>query len=153
MSPELALPPRRRAGPTLSYRLVPAAVLPAERPLFIDDERDPAEDGKPWVVVRTYADAVGWMTRYGIPRYISFDHDLGDPSPGTSGAAVARWIIERDLDAEGTALPEGFDYFVHSQNREGAADIVGKLDGYLRERAKRRGERAPAPARRAAVLR
>lgn len=144
---------RKPAGAPLIFRLIPADIEPGQRPLFLDDEREPPEDGKPWVIVRNAEAAMAWMTQHGIPRYISFDHDLGDTDPGTTGAALAQWIIERDLDADGKAVPADFDYFVHSQNREGAADILGKLDGYLRERERRGGHPAPDVKRRAAVLR
>lgn len=144
---------QRRADAIRADPLIPANIVSEECVLFIDDERDPVDDGQQWVIVRTAADAVAWMTQHGIPRYISFDHDLGNPDPKSTGAAVAAWIIEHDLDNGGTSLPHDFDYFVHSQNREGAADIVGKLDGYLNEKAKRAGRVAPARKRRSTVLR
>lgn len=112
--------------------------------LFLDDERDPPSDGRTWVVVRSAEEAIDWMTEHGIPNYVSFDHDLGLP---TTGAHVAQWMIDRDLDCPGS-LPQGFDYFVHSQNGAGARTIAGKLDGYVAYRSRLEGRPVPLPRRR-----
>lgn len=56
--------------------------------LFLDDERHPKDvkwvDLPPveWRVVRTYKDFVGLITKDGLPKKISFDHDLAQEHYG-----------------------------------------------------------------------
>jgi len=45
--------------------------------MFLDDERDPPEDGQDWLVFRSSSHAIGFMMIHGLPDFISFDHDLG----------------------------------------------------------------------------
>lgn len=94
--------------------------------LFIDDERMPVcEDD--WYIARDYNDARCLVLRHGLPIFISFDHDLGD---GPSGAAFVDWLIEHMLD-EGLKFSKDFNYFVHSQNPVGTANIRGKMDAAI----------------------
>lgn len=46
--------------------------------LFLDDYRDPLclRDLKTWEVVRNYNEFVEKITKNGLPKFISFDHDL-----------------------------------------------------------------------------
>lgn len=88
-----------------------------------------------WVLARSHAEAVAAMEERGLPAFVSFDHDLGD---GVDGMAVARWIVERDMD-DGS-MPADFAYEVHSANPVGKANIVGLLEPYLRHRAGAEGE-------------
>ena len=104
--------------------------------LFIDDERFPPHYPKDlsWNVVRTYEAAVLFMTEWGCPHFISFDHDLKDPSPLKSGKAIANWMVERDLDMKGQFIPKDFQFYVHSQNVNGKENILGLLTPYLKQR-------------------
>jgi hypothetical protein len=96
--------------------------------LFLDDLRDPPEDGYFWWVVRSFDQFTWFIQEFGIPDVISFDHDLGMDS--ATGKDAANWLAEQDLD--GThKIPEGFQFFVHSANPCGAANIQGFLDRYL----------------------
>lgn len=85
--------------------------------LFLDDERDPASSvdsvawrqraglpshtlpasvaTSPWVVCRSFSEAVSRVEEQGFPSFVSFDHDLGEEPPGK---AFADWLIARDLD-------------------------------------------------------
>ena len=99
--------------------------------LFIDDERDPPEDGKPWVVARSYDYAVQVVSMMGAPRYISFDHDLGDNSK--TGYDFAKWLVQQDIDTD--FLEPDFIFDVHSQNPVGRDNIVFFLVQYLRMKA------------------
>lgn len=92
--------------------------------LFLDDERDPPDDGRSWTVVRTVAEAVAAVMAKGLPRHISFDHDLGE---GGSGHDFAKWLVGHCLDED---LTPDFDFYVHSQNPVGAANIRALLDGF-----------------------
>jgi len=102
--------------------------------LFLDDERLPPEDGRAWAVVRSVAEAAAWVEENGFPAYVSFDNDLGDGVP--EGRAFARWLVERDLDTG--AMPDGFAFYVHSQNPVAREAIEGVLDAYLAFRARAR---------------
>ena len=94
--------------------------------LFIDDERYPPSKGE-WVIVRSSAEAIQYVTDHGMPSFISFDHDLG----GTDNAMIfVHWLVESHIDGKfDNFLPMGFD--VHSQNPVGAKNIRGLLLGYL----------------------
>jgi hypothetical protein len=94
--------------------------------LFIDDERMPVREDE-WFIARDYNDARCLVLRHGVPIFISFDHDLGD---GPTGAAFADWLIGFMLN-EMWKFPNGFDYYVHSQNPVGAANIRGKMDAAI----------------------
>jgi hypothetical protein len=97
--------------------------------LFLDDERDPPDDGQDWVIARSSKEAMV-LCRGGAPSFISFDHDLGD---GDDAMVFAHWLVESDLDLPGF-LPAGFSFFVHSQNPVGAANLKGLLERYLEKR-------------------
>jgi len=107
--------------------------------LFIDDERDPPNDGRKWVVARNMLEFQLKAIEHGsMPSFISFDHDLGENQP--TGYDIAKFIVECDLAGDAT-LPKDFDYYVHSQNPIGKANIEGYIDGYLK--AKERSEQVP----------
>lgn len=101
--------------------------------LFLDDERDPVGDG--WTVCRSVAEAVAVVRMFGLPSYISFDHDLGEGTApegyDNSGMGFARWMVDRVLDGA-AELPEGFSFYVHSQNPVGAANIRNLLEKFLK---------------------
>lgn len=96
--------------------------------LFLDDERDPPDDGLPWRVARTLGEAFGMLTDHGMPIFISFDHDLG---PHETGKMFANDICDH-FASGGIGVPRGFDYYVHSQNPIGAANIRGMMDQHIR---------------------
>jgi hypothetical protein len=95
--------------------------------LFIDDERMPIREDE-WFIARDYQEACWEVSQLGLPVYISFDHDLGQ---GPTGAEFIDWLIEHMLD-EGLKFPANFDYYVHSQNTIGAANIRSKMDGAIK---------------------
>jgi hypothetical protein len=98
--------------------------------LFLDDLRDPPNDGNDWNVVRSFGQFVSFVSANGIPDVISFDHDLGGNADSATGMDAARWLVCQDLD--GThKIPEDFRFFVHSANPCGAANIRGLLENYL----------------------
>lgn len=99
--------------------------------LFLDDEREPIGDD--WVISRTAEDAQALVVRYGLPRFISFDHDLGD---GLNGSEFVSWLIDHML-ASGDQFPAEFGYMVHSQNPIGAGNIRGKMDAAIRHIGRR----------------
>ena len=94
--------------------------------LFLDDEREPPMDGHKWVLVRSFDQAKRYVESHGMPPYASFDHDLGD---GQTGYDFIKWLVEHDM--EKNVIKENFDYYVHSQNPIGVANIRGYLSNYL----------------------
>lgn len=101
--------------------------------LFLDDERFPPDDGKEWHIARNHQEVISLVDRLGFPSYVSFDHDLGDFIPNGDGYQVAKYLVDLDLYTR-YKMPENFDYYVHSQNPIGKANIEGYLDGYIRVR-------------------
>lgn len=102
--------------------------------LFIDDERLPPVDGKVWRIARNLAEVASTLGAFGPPKFISFDHDLGEKEP--TGYEIAKKLVAGDLgELDGTAfeggLPSDFSFFVHSQNPVGAENIRAFLDNYL----------------------
>ena len=98
--------------------------------LFIDDERMPvARDGRPWMFARNMREVKNIVGYLGAPDYISFDHDLGDSEP--TGYDIAKWLVEQDMDGN-ISLDNEFDFYVHSQNPIGKANIENYLESYLK---------------------
>lgn len=95
--------------------------------LFIDDERLPMDDG--WITVRTSADAIEAVKRFDMPMFISFDHDLGGDD---TSMKFIKWMIDEFFDNH-LKIPVGFDYYVHSQNPVGKANIEGLMNSFLRQ--------------------
>jgi hypothetical protein len=124
--------------------------------IFLDDERSPQQVTwidmplGPWVVVRNYDEFVDYITKNGIPSFVSFDHDLADEhyrpemynpdkklymsfyTDGTfkekTGLACAQWLVEKCLN-ENITFP---DYQVHSMNPIGRENIAGYIESFKR---------------------
>lgn len=115
--------------------------------LFIDDERFPVgifPSAKSFlselslnlfkkdffgfsVISRNYTQTKNLIDLYGIPNFISFDHDLGESK---NGYEIARYIIEQDLDGK-HMIPSNFSFYVHSQNPIGKSNIENILLSYI----------------------
>ena len=87
--------------------------------LFIDDERFPVEES--WVIVRSSQEAIEWVTKNGLPEFISFDHDLGGED---TSMIFVHWFINYMLDNK---IKDEVPFFVHSQNPIGKRNIEGLL--------------------------
>lgn len=114
--------------------------------LYLDDLRYP--DLHPdWRIARNYHDAVWMVTNYGMPYFISFDHDLAYDhyipdtlgNPGNSltpkeftGLDFAKWLCNYIMDND-VNLDE-FGYWVHSANPVGAENIRRYMENFLRDR-------------------
>lgn len=95
--------------------------------LYIDDERNPPS--RKWEVARSLDAVVWYLDNIGTPRYISFDHDLGDGMP--TGYDIAHLIVNRVLDGKlDLSLIKQIN--VHSANPVGAANIRGLFSSYIR---------------------
>lgn len=100
--------------------------------LFIDDQiddinpdtgrafRDPEliDPSKKYVAVKTVEQAKDHILAHGCPVFISFDFDLGLDANGEpmESDELAKWLVDQDLDNNGSFIPEGFSYQVHSKN-------------------------------------
>ena len=121
----------------------------AKRALYLDDVRTPTTplpDYDNWEVVRNYNEFVDWITKNGVPDFISFDHDLAEehmndyfsqveiygfqhPSYESykekTGMDCARWLAEY-VQINKVTLGK---LCVHSHNPIGAANIQTFLNG------------------------
>lgn len=102
--------------------------------LFLDDERFPPNDGREWVIARSYGDALVQFALRGFPTFVSFDHDLGQEE---NGYDVAKFLVEADIkfrekESYEYKFSPDFDFYVHSQNPIGKANIEGLLNNYLK---------------------
>ena len=122
--------------------------------LYLDDLRYP--DLHPdWRIARNYHDAVWMVTNYGLPYYISFDHDLADVHynldsdygplddfvDGTprgnaprefTGYDFAKWLCQWVMDND--VCLNDFDYGVHSANPVGAENIRCYMANFMKDR-------------------
>ncbi len=94
--------------------------------MFIDDERFPVTDD--WVIVRSSAEAINYVQQHGMPREISFDHDLGGED---TSRVFINWAIDA-LSHSTISFPANFTFSVHSQNPIGAQWITGTVNSLLR---------------------
>jgi hypothetical protein len=134
-----------------------------EYKLFLDDLRTPRMGSKnlpeysdlyenqEWVVVRSYGDFVNYITEHGLPKLVSFDHDLGiehikyyfdngghdnPPDPMNAdfeektGYDCAKWLVDYCIDNQAN-LP---DYLVHSANPIGKKNIESYLENFKKNR-------------------
>lgn len=118
--------------------------------LFIDDERNLNDvtwapwqvrekyRNEEWVVARSYGDAMIEVLNRGFPSFVSFDHDLGHDL--YTGHHFAKQLVENDIisgdreSRQAYKFGQDFDFYVHSQNPIGKANIEGLLDNYLKYR-------------------
>lgn len=101
--------------------------------LYIDDIRTPKDSS--FKVIRSFDEAVKFIQEFGIPEYISFDHDLGCDKNGIeleSGYDFAKWLVEADLDGL-YHFPKNFNFNVHSANPVGKVNIESILNNYLKK--------------------
>ena len=116
--------------------------------LFLDDERE-LDDvtwapwqvrekyrNEEWVIARSWSTVAKAIRFHGcLPSFISFDHDLGEETP--NGYEIAQYLVEDVLDHPDDPdmqFPIDFDYYVHSQNPIGKANIEGLLNNYLKHK-------------------
>lgn len=100
------------------------------------------EDG--WKLVKNYDEFVSTIMEFGMPDFISFDHDLADihysAKPGEeidyskytekTGYECAKWLVDHCMD-NNLDVPE---YRVHSMNQTGKRNIIYYLENYKRYR-------------------
>jgi len=96
--------------------------------MYLDDIRNPTTD-KNWVVVRSTAEAVEFVfNNHKMTKFASFDHDLGGED---TAILFIKWLIDYDLDNDGTIIDLDFSWNVHSANPVGSNNINGLLKNYM----------------------
>jgi len=117
--------------------------------LFLDDERLPGHvtwvelPSTTWQVVRDFDEFVMTVQEYGLPVYVTFDHDLADQmyGHGLNGDAIpyetytektgydcAKWLVQYCID-NNLKFPE---YQVHSMNPIGKENIIQYINSAKR---------------------
>lgn len=97
--------------------------------IFIDDERFPPDDGSDWKIVRNMKEFKALFAELSDPpEFVSFDHDLGDNEP--TGFDIAKRLVEFDQEYWNSTW--NMNFYVHSQNPIGKANIEGYLNGWAR---------------------
>lgn len=124
--------------------------------LFLDDERTPLDTfgytnnpiylNVEWKIVRTYDAFVSYILKYGVPKMISFDHDLGeehykkcigvtvinyDELEEKTGYDAAKWLVEFSMDNGFMELPK---CYIHTMNTVGGENIKCLLNNYTKHR-------------------
>ena len=101
--------------------------------LFIDDERIPKDvfwinypENLQWDIVRNYNQATEYITINGLPEFISFDNDLGEPKEGYD---ILKWLIEYCLD-HNLKLPI---CAVHTKNCEAADNMINLINNFNKQ--------------------
>jgi len=121
-----------------------------EYKLFLDDVRVPYdvfnmiinpiyENNEDWVIVKDYNSFILYIKENGIPKFISYDHDLSydaylqenqegdidyDNMEEKTGYDCAKWLVQYCLESNLT-IP---DYYVHSANPVGKKNIEMYLE-------------------------
>jgi len=125
--------------------------------IFLDDCRKPIDVTwielplVEWTVIRNYEQFTRHISAFGVPKRVTFDHDLADEHyPFTAenqeayknskdpliipykkykektGYECAKWLIAYCQD-RGVAFPE---YYVHTMNPIGKQNIVSLIESY-----------------------
>lgn len=120
--------------------------------LFLDDMRMPNHvtwvklpENVEWIIVKNYKQFVEVINKLGLPKYIAFDHDLGEEHYNNfvineqgelsidysqfkeqTGYDCAKWLVEycRNKDFD---IPQ---YAVHSMSVIGKENIIQYLENY-----------------------
>jgi Cyclic-phosphate processing Receiver domain len=97
--------------------------------IFLDDERRPDQitwvklPNTNWEIAKNFDEFIELIKKFGIPKVVSFDHDLGKDK---NGYDCAKYLFQYCLDKK-IDLPE---YHVHSLNPVGTVNIYSLLDQY-----------------------
>lgn len=116
--------------------------------LFLDDERLPHNvtwanlpESQHYTIARNYNEFIDLITLRGIPRFVSYDHDLADSHYGhglrgdqipydiykeKTGYDCAKWLVNECM-IKGVKHPP---YIVHSMNPVGKQNIISYVESY-----------------------
>lgn len=97
--------------------------------LFLDDLRFPTENLKDVKIARNVYQAIEIVLTNGLPKVISFDHDLGEGVP--TAVKFMWWLIDQHLDGK-LDLNKVEQVFIHSANPVGSKNLKGIWDGFCK---------------------
>lgn len=111
--------------------------------LFLDDERKVTdiytEDSEPaadsFIIARSFDEAVHIIAARGMPKFISFDNDLGNNMP--EGYDLAKLLVELDMDGI-HEFASDFSFHVHSANCKAWENISSYLLNYIKIKEERK---------------
>lgn len=103
------------------FLIFPNDYLLNKTKIWLDDLREKPDNS--FTHLKTFEEFKNSLDTYGLPNYISFDHDLG---LGKTGYDCAKYLVEYCLDNK-LQLPE---YNVHSQNPVGRENIEKLLENF-----------------------
>ncbi len=102
--------------------------------LFLDDERFPAEalwEFDAIMMARSSVEAQVMVEKMGLPKSISFDHDLGGDD---TGFKFMWWLIDGHLDGRWD-LSSINSIQIHSANEVGAKKMMSLWENFFRTQA------------------
>lgn len=99
--------------------------------IFLDDIREPPDDGHTWILSRTTNEAymimrAAYVSGYAI--HLSLDHDLGEDEP--TGYDLVK-MIERDVLVDQDMYNITFN--IHSANPVGRANMQRAIDQIIQK--------------------
>ena len=100
--------------------------------LFLDDEREPktAAPFGYWRIARSFNEAKDILRVYGVPAYISFDHDLGEADNATGYDFAKYFCYYISFSPIKILKFQGFN--VHSANPVGAKNIQCYMENFAK---------------------
>ena len=99
--------------------------------LFIDDVRmtDYVKDGRIYAIARDISSAKSLCWAFGMPHFISFDHDLGH---GEDSMQFAKWLANEFYIEQIHKIP---DYQVHSDNPVGSLNLQAYMNSWVKSQS------------------
>jgi len=119
--------------------------------VFLDDVRVPYdvfrlninplyEKNEDWVIVRNYYEFINYITKFGLPEFVSYDHDLSfdhyleenqsdidyENLEEKTGYDACKWLCKYCLEND-LPIPS---YYVHSANPVGKKNIETYLENF-----------------------
>ena len=99
--------------------------------VFLDDKRTPTDvtwvpmpEGVTWRVIKTFVEFKEYIEKNGVPKHVSFDHDLQPKATtGQQGTDAAKWL-KKYCKEQKLKMPE---WTAHSQTITGRQSIENIL--------------------------
>lgn len=112
--------------------------IPKDSIGFVPDKLNQFYWSNDWVIVRNFWEFCNYIQKFGLPDFISFDHDLADEHYVSdlnyddynekTGYEAAKWLVDYCFDNK-KPLP---DFVVHSANTVGKVNIESYLNNAKR---------------------
>lgn len=108
--------------------------IPKDSIGFVPDTMNQFYWSDDWTIVRNYWEFCNYIQKFGLPDFISFDHDLADEHyvndinyddyKEKTGYEAAKWLVDWCFDNK-KSLP---NFIVHSANTVGKLNIESYLN-------------------------